>query len=67
MKRTKLLIKICLIVESIAFVYFLFLKDANCHGDCFDGLNTAIIFVLPLLIVTLLMWIGLIVNGRMHK
>jgi len=67
MRQAKLLTKICLGIEALAFVYFLLVKDANCHGDCFDGANTAIIYILPLIVVTLLIYIGLKLYSRKSK
>ncbi len=67
MKRAMMLSKISLVVELLVFVYFLFVKDANCRGDCFDGANTAIIIVLPFIVITLAVYIGLKLYIRTSK
>jgi hypothetical protein len=67
MKHAKLFTKICLGVEFLVFLYFLLVKDANCHGDCFDGANTAIIYVLPLIVITIILYIGLKLYDGFHK
>lgn len=65
--KAKKVLRAALVVESIVLILVLFFSDRGCTTVCFDGVNNAVLYVLPVIGTTLFAYAYIKINELMSK